>query len=62
MAVDSETLRQWSMPEVDHRDEDDVEMVAESIPQRVESKEEEVVVPVVRRTRAKPEQQPHWMK
>ena len=52
---DTETL--GSMPEVDHREpvassEDDAELVAEGIPQRVESREEEVAVPVVRRSRA----------
>ena len=54
-AVDSDTETMGSMPEVDHREpvsEEDVELVGEEIPPRVESREEEVVVLVVRRSRA----------
>ena len=56
MDLDTETL--VSEPEVDHREpvassEDESELEAEGIPQRLESSEEEVVVPDVRRSRAR---------
>ena len=55
--MDSDTETLVSEPEVDHREpvassEDESELEAEGIPQRVESSDEEVVVPVVRRSRA----------
>ena len=57
VAVDSDTETLVSEPEVDHREpvassEDETELEAEGIHQRVESREEEVVVPAVRRSRA----------